>query len=182
MLVRMRYSHALRFVPSRNWWKDAYALAYVSCTRSSASAGLRVMRSAAEYIWSRKVRASRSKRALRSTVLSAGFAGSRAWPSSVPASVPVTGPTSSKTVAGPDADPLESENRRRSGPAAAPAMPGWSTRSVDHWTSAACGRDGHAIEPMREVPIPLSVPVRTYASHNSSPPARIPGERNGGPD
>ncbi len=53
VLVRMRYSHALRLVPSRNWWKEANALAKVSCSRSSASAGLRVMRSAAEYIWSR---------------------------------------------------------------------------------------------------------------------------------
>ena len=48
VLVRMRYSHALRFVPGLNWWKAAYALANVSWTRSSASAGLRVIRSAAE--------------------------------------------------------------------------------------------------------------------------------------
>ena len=48
VLVRMRYSHALRLVPGLNWWKDEYALANVSCTRSSASAGLRVIRIAAE--------------------------------------------------------------------------------------------------------------------------------------
>ncbi|CAM5252268.1 hypothetical protein SCALM49S_01260 [Streptomyces californicus] len=27
VLVRMRYIHALRLVPSRNWWKEPYALA-----------------------------------------------------------------------------------------------------------------------------------------------------------
>ena len=27
VLVRMRNSHALRFVPAWNWWKDAYAFA-----------------------------------------------------------------------------------------------------------------------------------------------------------
>jgi hypothetical protein len=48
VLVRMRYSQALRLVPSWNWWKAAKALTKVSCTRSSASAGLRVIRSAAE--------------------------------------------------------------------------------------------------------------------------------------
>jgi len=48
VLVRIRNSHALRFVPGWNWWNDAYALANVSCTRSSASAGFRVIRSAAE--------------------------------------------------------------------------------------------------------------------------------------
>jgi len=47
VLVRIRYSQALRFVPGRNWWKAAKALADVSCTRSSASAGLWVIRSAA---------------------------------------------------------------------------------------------------------------------------------------
>ena len=26
MLVRIRYSHALRFVPSRNWWKERVRL------------------------------------------------------------------------------------------------------------------------------------------------------------
>ena len=49
VLVRMRNSHAFRFVPGWNWWNEAYALANVSCTRSSASAGLRVIRSPAEY-------------------------------------------------------------------------------------------------------------------------------------
>ena len=34
-------------MPGRNWWNDAYALAKVSWTRSSASAGLRVIRIAA---------------------------------------------------------------------------------------------------------------------------------------
>ncbi len=53
VLVRMRYSQALRFVPSVNWWKAAKALAKVSWTRSSASEGLRVIRRAAEYSWSR---------------------------------------------------------------------------------------------------------------------------------
>ena len=50
-----------------NWWKAANALAKVSWTRSSASAGLRVIRSAAAYSWSRKGSASRSKRAARSS-------------------------------------------------------------------------------------------------------------------
>ena len=63
VLVRIRYSHALRLVPGRNWWNDAYALANVSCTRSSASEGLRVIRSAAAYSGSRNGSASRSKRA-----------------------------------------------------------------------------------------------------------------------
>src|SRR5689334_15862260 len=49
VFVRILYSHALRFVPSRNPPKPRYARRYVSWTRSSASAGLRVMRSAAEY-------------------------------------------------------------------------------------------------------------------------------------
>ena len=44
----MRNSQARRFVPSVNVWKLRYALRYVSCTRSSASARLRVMRMAAE--------------------------------------------------------------------------------------------------------------------------------------
>ena len=48
VLVRIRYSHALRLVPGRNWWNDENALAKVSWTRSSASAGLRVIRIAAE--------------------------------------------------------------------------------------------------------------------------------------
>ena len=65
VLVRIRYSQALRFVPSWNWWKAANALTKVSWTRSSASAGLRVIRSAAAYSWSRNGSASRSKRAPR---------------------------------------------------------------------------------------------------------------------
>jgi len=48
VLVRIRNSHAFRLVPGWNWWNDAYALAKVSWTRSSASAALRVIRIAAE--------------------------------------------------------------------------------------------------------------------------------------
>ena len=51
VVVRMRFSHARRLVPVWNWWKAAYALADVSCTRSSASVGLRVIRRAAGYSW-----------------------------------------------------------------------------------------------------------------------------------
>ena len=47
VLVRIRYSQALRLVPSSNWWNAANALRNVSWTRSSASAGLRVIRRAA---------------------------------------------------------------------------------------------------------------------------------------
>ena len=43
----MRYIHALRLVPGLYWWNAAYAFANVSWTRSSASLGLRVVRSAA---------------------------------------------------------------------------------------------------------------------------------------
>src|SRR3954447_12470350 len=67
----MRYSHALRLVPSANWWKAEEAFTNVSWTRSSASAGLRVIRSAAGYSWSRNGSASRSKRASRSARVSA---------------------------------------------------------------------------------------------------------------
>src|ERR1019366_5647662 len=49
VLVRILYSQALRLVPSSKRPKARYAFKKVSCTRSSASAGLRVMRSAAEY-------------------------------------------------------------------------------------------------------------------------------------
>src|SRR6266550_2624111 len=65
VLVRIRYSHAFRLVPGVNWWNELYAFAKVSCTRSSASDGLRVIRIAAAYIWSRKGSASRSNRAVR---------------------------------------------------------------------------------------------------------------------
>src|SRR5690606_349263 len=71
VFVRIRYSHALRFVPGRYWWNAANAFANVSCTRSSASDGLRVIRSAAEYSWSRYCRASCSNRAARAASLSA---------------------------------------------------------------------------------------------------------------
>src|SRR5215213_1742740 len=70
VFVRMRYSQALRFVPGRYWWKAAKAFAKVSCTRSSASAGFRVIRSAAEYSWSRYCRASASNRRARACALS----------------------------------------------------------------------------------------------------------------
>src|SRR3954447_26048509 len=70
VFVRMRYSQALRLVPSWNWWKAANALTKVSWTRSSASDGLRVMRMAAAWSWSRNGRASRSKRAVRCSLVS----------------------------------------------------------------------------------------------------------------
>ena len=47
VLVRIRNSHARRFVPSSNVAKLRYARRYVSWTRSSASAELRVIRMAA---------------------------------------------------------------------------------------------------------------------------------------
>ena len=43
----MRYIQALRLVPGVNEANEEYALSTVSCTRSSASAGLRVIRRAA---------------------------------------------------------------------------------------------------------------------------------------
>ena len=49
VLVRIRYSHAFKFVPGSNCPNEAYARVNVSWTRSSASARLRVKRSAAEY-------------------------------------------------------------------------------------------------------------------------------------
>jgi hypothetical protein len=48
LFVRMRYSHALRFVPSWNPPNPRNARSTVSCTRSSASVGLRVIRNAEE--------------------------------------------------------------------------------------------------------------------------------------
>src|SRR5215218_4947042 len=74
VFVRIRYSQALRFVPGRYWWNAAKALAKVSWTRSSASAGFRVIRSAAEYSWSRYCRASASNRRARACALSASGA------------------------------------------------------------------------------------------------------------
>src|SRR5260370_695816 len=65
VLVRVRNSHAFRLVPCWNWWNDAYAFAKVSCTRSSASDGFRVIRTAAAYSWSRWGSTSRSNRTLR---------------------------------------------------------------------------------------------------------------------
>src|SRR3954452_7516495 len=70
VFVRIRYSQALRFVPSSNWWNAENAFRNVSCTRSSASAGLRVIRRPAAYNWSTNGNASRSKRARRSSVRS----------------------------------------------------------------------------------------------------------------
>src|SRR5512132_2393315 len=62
LLVKIRYSHALRLVPSWNPAKPRYARRYVSCTRSSASAGFLVIRSAAPYRDGNSGRTSRSKR------------------------------------------------------------------------------------------------------------------------
>jgi hypothetical protein len=49
VFVRIRNSQAFRLVPGWNWWNEAYALANVSWTRSSASAAFRVIRIAAAY-------------------------------------------------------------------------------------------------------------------------------------
>src|SRR5665647_697307 len=65
VFVRIRYSQALRLVPCLYWCKAANALVNVSWTRSSASAGLRVVRSAALYSWSRNGMASASNRVAR---------------------------------------------------------------------------------------------------------------------
>ncbi|MCW2541383.1 MAG: hypothetical protein JWN95_3108, partial [Frankiales bacterium] len=44
LLVRMRYSHALRLVPYLNWWKAANAFTKVYWNISSESAVFRVLR------------------------------------------------------------------------------------------------------------------------------------------
>src|SRR5215212_456995 len=83
LFVRIRYSHALRFVPS---WKPAnprYARRTVSCTRSSASAGLRVIRSADEYRPESSGITSRSKRARRAGSSSVGACWAVDTPSTV---------------------------------------------------------------------------------------------------
>src|SRR5881409_2232315 len=49
VFVRMRKSHALRLVPGVNCARNRRARMYVACTRSSASASDRVMRSAVRY-------------------------------------------------------------------------------------------------------------------------------------
>src|SRR3984957_17379028 len=49
VLLRILTSHAFRFVPSWNDPNARYAFRYVSWTRSSASAGFRVIRRAAVY-------------------------------------------------------------------------------------------------------------------------------------
>ncbi|GAA3461389.1 hypothetical protein GCM10018963_34020 [Saccharothrix longispora] len=66
----MRYSQAFRFVPREKDANAEYALRKVSWTRSSASAGLRVIRRAAEYNWSSIGMASRSNLAARSSAVS----------------------------------------------------------------------------------------------------------------
>ncbi len=94
----MRYSHALRLVPGLYWWKAENAFVYASWTRSSASAGFRAIRMAAEYSWSTYCIASRSKRTRRSSSVSvevsSGFpsttvscAGSGAAPAGLAAGV-----------------------------------------------------------------------------------------------
>src|SRR5580700_8838723 len=63
VVVRIRFSQARRFVPGVNWPNAAYALADVSWTRSSASVGFLVIRSAAGYSWPSWGMTSRSNRA-----------------------------------------------------------------------------------------------------------------------
>jgi hypothetical protein len=53
VFVMIRYSHALTFVPGSKLRYPAQALAIVSCTRSSASSGARVIRTATGKSWSR---------------------------------------------------------------------------------------------------------------------------------
>src|SRR5450631_1339673 len=101
VFVRIRYSQALRLVPCLYWWKAANALAKVSWTRSSASAGLRVVRRAALYSWSRKGMASFSNRA----ALSAGVS---VLISSVGSSSPDPPPIDRSTIGSSDADPSAS--------------------------------------------------------------------------
>src|SRR5919198_1903123 len=67
VLVRMRYSQALRLVPGSNCPNERKARRKVSWTRSSASAALRVSRYAAEYIPGSRGIASLSNRASRSS-------------------------------------------------------------------------------------------------------------------
>ncbi len=68
VFVRIRYNQALRLVPCSNCLNAANAFTNVSCTRSCASAGLRVIRNAAAYNWSMKGRACSSKSRPRSWV------------------------------------------------------------------------------------------------------------------
>src|SRR5580700_9145551 len=67
VFVRMRSSHALRFVPGVNWSRARMALTTVSWTRSSASAVLRVMRQLTPYSVSRWPRSSTSNESVRGT-------------------------------------------------------------------------------------------------------------------
>ena len=48
VLVRMRYSHALRLVPGRNWWNEPIRLGERLLHQVLGVGGLRVIRSAAE--------------------------------------------------------------------------------------------------------------------------------------
>src|SRR5208282_6712125 len=63
--------HARRLVPGVNCWNAAYALTDVSWTRSSASVGFLVIRSAAGYSWPSWGMTSRSNRARSSLECSA---------------------------------------------------------------------------------------------------------------
>src|SRR6204780_3619782 len=71
VVVRIRFSQARRLVPGVNCLKAAYALTDVSWTRSSASVGFLVIRSAAEYNWPSCGMTSRSNRARSSLECSA---------------------------------------------------------------------------------------------------------------
>src|ERR1700691_6425899 len=71
VVVRIRFSHARRLVPGVNCVNAAYALTDVSWTRSSASVGFLVIRSAAEYNWPSCGMTSRSNRARSSLECSA---------------------------------------------------------------------------------------------------------------
>src|ERR671930_2270201 len=65
VFVRIRYSQAFRLVPSVKPANPRKARRYVSCSRSSASDGFLVSRSAAPYSPDRRGSASRSNRSLR---------------------------------------------------------------------------------------------------------------------
>ena len=105
MLVRMRYSHALRLVPSRNWWKERVRLRVrllhqvlgVGRVARHAQRGRVHLVEVAEGV------PLEARVALGGRLVSAWLRLS---------SVPATGPTSSDCVASPNADPLESENSR----------------------------------------------------------------------
>src|SRR5712692_1072226 len=73
VLARILCSQARRLVPGMNWWNAAYALAEVSWTRSAASQGFLVIRSAAGYSWPRNGRTSCSNRLSWSGTCSLGL-------------------------------------------------------------------------------------------------------------